>query len=64
MVNICVLREKAVVQRKLFTVAGSGKGNRVTFSETCIKKEDEVMDLYDFYKASSWQKTDERWCSK
>jgi hypothetical protein len=53
MENICVLREKAILQRKLFTVSGSGKGNGVAFSDTCIKKEDEVMDLYDFYMTSS-----------
>jgi hypothetical protein len=52
MENICV---KAVLLRKLFTVAESGKGNGVAFSETCIKKEDKVMDLYDVYMTSSFK---------
>jgi hypothetical protein len=55
MLNIYVLREKAVLLRKLFTVAGSGTGNGVAFSETCIKKEDKVMDLYDFYITNSFK---------
>jgi hypothetical protein len=49
MVNICVLREKPVLLRKLFTVTESGKGNGDAFCETYMMKEDEVMDLYDFY---------------
>jgi hypothetical protein len=37
-----VLREKAILQRKLFTVAGSGKGNEVPRS-TSETNYDEVM---------------------
>jgi hypothetical protein len=45
---ISLLGNKAVLQRKLFTSEGSGKGNGVPCSTTDDKALDEVMKLKDF----------------
>jgi hypothetical protein len=48
-----VLGDKAVLQRKLFTSEGSGKGNGVLCSTTDDREQDEVMKLKDFNADSS-----------
>jgi hypothetical protein len=47
-VNISVLREKAVQERKVFTLEGPGKGNGVPFITVGDRDQDEVTKLKDF----------------
>jgi hypothetical protein len=57
-VTISVLREKAVLQRKLFTAEGSGNGNGVLWSTAGDREQDKVMKLKDFNKDSSCEYID------
>jgi hypothetical protein len=57
-VNISVLREQAVLQRKLFTTEGSGNGNEMLCSTAGDREQDKVMKLKDLNADSSCEYID------
>jgi hypothetical protein len=59
--NISVLRKEAVLQRKLFTMEGSVKGNRVPCSTAGDMEQDKVMELNDFNMEGTYEYTENIW---
>jgi hypothetical protein len=47
-VNISLLREKAVLRKNVFTMEGPGKGNGFSCSSVGGREQDEVTNLMDF----------------